>query len=441
MLLFLIHQGGFLLQIRRQSNMKLAVSQGWLHHRFDPPQLMWLMLATYLLVDTIGGFFSQQLGIELRLSQLFKVFIIFLGFYNLLRWRSQFTSMLLLTFLLLLVGPVCRLLTASSLTFVQFDLAFTTRILMLLVVLAYCLECARQESELFLRWSARSLVWGFWIVVGNVLLGFVGLGFPTYPDTGVGFKGFFVAGNEVSAVFVLLTAFMTQIVWNQSSKPIYVLFSILILVIGAAIATKAGILFAIMAVVLIPVINLRSALLSPRALMLFSGLLCLLVFALFNLFSWIETLPQYSQLASNFASKGILGFVLSGREDFIRIYWDSIHDMRGLTPLLLGDSAAGFIKWAGKETAEVDPIDISMYFGLPFAVVFICLSMYSVWLPLKRLNTHLYAPAVLLANVGLFGFAVIAGHVWTSGMLGIGWAILNSLISIPLVGKLRSQEP
>ena len=48
---------------------------------------------------------------------------------------------------------------------------------------------------------------------------------------------------------------------------------------------------------------------------------------------------------------------------------------------------------------------------------------------------HLVAPvvanAVISVNVALLAAASIAGHVWTSGVVGVAWAILNATVVWP----------
>ncbi|WP_088331584.1 O-antigen ligase family protein [Lacimicrobium sp. SS2-24] len=403
---------------------------GWLNWRADACQLLWLMIASYLMVDTVNGYLMQQLSLNLRLSQVFKLAIIALGLYNLLRWRSLYISWILAGLILLLVGPIMRLLNAPTEGVMQYDLAFAIRIIMFFVVIAFCLECIKQEPLLYRRWVVRSLKWGFIVVSANVLAGFLGLGFPTYPNTGVGFKGFFYAGNEVSAVFVLLSAIVCHLVWNKSGILRYGIFSCFILALGVGIATKAGILFAILVIILTPMVNFRGALFSPRSLLLFSVLTLVISLTALQLASFIEGLPAFQQLQANFSQKGIWQFILSGRDVFLALFWQSLIDTGNVARILIGDGGAYMLAHANKEAAEIDPIDIFMYFGFPAMVILIAFSIASIVLPLRRLNTHYFAPAILLANIALFGFAVIAGHVWTSGMLSIAWAVANSLLFV-----------
>lgn len=404
---------------------------GWLSWGMGSTKVMWLMIACYLVIDTLNGFFAQQLGLDLKISQLFKLSMIFLGLYILLCWKSRFTSFLVLFFAILIFAPLVRLLTDPGVEFFSYDLAMATRIFLTMVVLCFCIESRRREPKQFRDWSRLSLTIGFWIVAVNVLSGYLGLGFPTYPSTGTGFKGFFQAGNEVSAVFILLSTYMLHLVWNEKSLMIYVAFSLFIMLIGISIATKAGVLFSAIIVLLTPIANMRARLLSLQSFLFFI-ILCLALFSmLYFAFEWLSSMPFYSRMSSKFSQMNWLTFILSGRDVFVSGYWQSINDINGFFTVFFGDGGNAMSTIFAKNTVEMDPIDIYMYFGFPSLMIAFSISAISIYLPLERLNSGYYAPGILLANGGLFFFAVLAGHVWSSAMLGIAWACFNAMLTEP----------
>lgn len=53
----------------------------------------------------------------------------------------------------------------------------------------------------------------------------------------------------------------------------------------------------------------------------------------------------------------------------------------------------------------------------------------SAWKALSSTSCR-EAPAVLAVNLALLAAASIAGHVWTSGVVGVAWATLNSTTAL-----------
>lgn len=397
--------------------------------RMDAIALMWLCICSYLIVDTIGGFFAQQLGLNLRISQLYKVSMLLLGSYILYQWRSRYLVFVFVGFTLAIIGPVYRVVTDPNDDFFSVGLIVWVRVLLFFIVLSFCIESFRRLGNYSEIWARRSLFVGFWVMAANVCIGFLGLGFPTYPNTGVGFKGFFQAGNELSALFVLLSSFMLHHVWESKGKLIYLVTSIFVVLLGVSIATKAGVLFSALVVILMPFVSLRGRIFSFKAIFIgFIGALVLTT-SIYNLFTHIEDSAIYARFIYYFENNGLLGFIFSGREVFTMTYWSSINDINGLIPLLFGSGGDVLLREHGKIIVEIDPIDLMLYFGVPTMMAGAALAIASMIMPLRKMRQHYYAPGIFLANGALFFFAFLAGHVWISGLLGIAWATYISMLS------------
>ena len=73
-----------------------------------------------------------------------------------------------------------------------------------------------------------------------------------------------------------------------------------------------------------------------------------------------------------------------------------------------------------------------MWFGpLSFTVVVVWISLVLISASKALFSSDSReAPAVLAVNLALLAAASVAGHVWTSGVVGVAWATLNSTTAL-----------
>lgn len=403
-------------------------TKGWLNWPITPAIILFAMISLYLVVDSANGFLVQQIGINARLSQLYKMTILFLGLYNLIRWQSRFLILIPIAMVILSVGPMFRLFTDPGSTYFAIELTLMTRVLLFLTVLFFCLECREHEPQVFDRWAPLTLKCAFFVIVINVMLGLLGFGFPTYENSGLGFKGFFLAGNELSAVFILVSTFVLHEIWNRKSRWHYLLGALLVIAIGTSIATKAGILFSFLVVVVLPIANYRGALLSLKPMLILLCFVALAGLGIYYAYEFISASPAFGRAVFYLQKSGWMGLIFTGRDLLTATFWSSLQDHIGIVALMFG-SGSDAINWVHLRTfVEIDPVDVMMYFGLPATVLMLMASVRSVVKPLLLLNRSYYSPFLLVANGALFFFAILAGHVWTSGMLVIAWGVALAML-------------
>ena len=399
--------------------------------------IVWIFICCYLLVDSLDGFMVQQLGISLRLSQLYKSTLFLLAVLALLKWRSATLPYLMIGMLLMLAGPFTRLLTEPQSTFFTIDLTLVIRVMLLLTIAMFCIESGKREPQSALKWGKRSLWLGFWVVSVNVLLGFAGIGFHTYPSTEVGFKGFFQAGNELSALFIVLSTFALHESWNRKGIVRYAFMSALVILIGISIATKAGALFSLLVVLLIPVANMRGNIFSIKSSMVLTLFVAVIGGLAWGFLSVIEETPFFVKFSHAFEKLDLVTLLLSGRDVHLAHFLASLRDADALLSFLFGPGADGLKNGQVLMFVEIDPVDIFMYFGWIVVTVFTALSLYIALRPIFVIRSNYFAPFLLLSNTALFFFAFIAGHVWTSGLLAIAWGVSISLLFV----TQTSQKP
>jgi hypothetical protein len=392
----------------------------------DITTLCWLIIVPYIFFDAVSGFFAQEIGVNIRLSLVLKIILLFLSLLCLIRWRSKYLLFVSFLSIHIITSLYYSVLQDGQEALVN-ELPFAMKIIMTIVMYVFAREYSMRDPITFIKYSKKCLNVGFWIVIINVLFGYFNIGYHTYPNADIGYKGFFLAGNELSALFIVLSCFKLHEVWNLDNRKKYIFFSVLVLFIGISIGTKAGILFSAFVVFAIPFFNLRKKILSLKSLIILLCLCLVLISGLVLIYHWIETLPIGQRIFHNLSQYGVLGLIFSGRNEWSMQVFERISDADGFVPLLFGYGSAELKLLIGKTSLEIDPVDMFVYFGIIPTILVLVWAINITISNIKNLNQYYFAPSVLVANFALLLFACIAGHVWTSGMLGIAWGLLNGL--------------
>jgi hypothetical protein len=397
--------------------------------KFSLDTFIWLLVVPYVLIDAISGFFVQQVGINLRLSQALKIVIFFIFMVYILKYNKGAFFFLTIFLLLFLINPVVMVFTGNSINALSLDFPSLLRINLVIVSTVFFTILAKNRPVSFHNKAKLTFNFSFWVVCINVLSGYFGFGFFSYPNEGFGFKGFFVAGNELSALFILLSSFVLFTSWRIKGFSFrYMTVSLLTIVIGLSIGTKAGAIASLLSPAIIPLIISISKISFSKALFRMTIVFLFLCSSILLFFSVIMDSAMFTRILYIFETKGIMGVIFSDRNLYAYDFFARINDSQGFFPLLFG-SGSGIPQYEFK-TIEIDFLDVAMYFGFPLALICSIFAFLSILVPLNLINKRPYSPLVLVVNTLLFFLASVAGHVWTSGMLGIAWGILNGLLFI-----------
>lgn len=409
-------------------------------------QLTFLMLAVTLLVDSVNGFFLSGMGFDPKLSALFKLVLIGVALYQLGAESPKVLAWCFFTLLMFSIGPIFTLVdTLDVIGFID-DFTSGLKILTALLVFVYVCLMAEKYPDKVEQYGKLALKTGFLILLANIILGLLGFGFSSYGDAeqgdddAVGIKGFFYAGNEVSGIFVVLYGLVLHFLW-QKRKFIFLLFSLLTLVSGLLIATKAAMVAAVLLIFAIPLVNERNRLLNLTALklklivplVLLASILAVVLIPIF------ESTGLLNRFIWFYEKKGVIGIILSGRDEFIIAMMSIFERYANFADVVFGFSKTG-LGLLTKNAMEIDPIDMYLWhglFGLAFfllnAIIFLHVSYQATRLPQSR-----WAPCVLIINILLIGVSFVAGHIFTSGMLAPLFGLVNGLAYLDLVKARNS---
>ncbi len=403
------------------------------------------MMSLYLLADVAAGFTVLQLGVDLKLSLLYKLPLTGLVLLLVLKLDPRYFIFLCILLAMLLMGPVFQLLSYADTFFFITDFSNVYKILMPMSIFIYFGLLAARWGGFTRKWLERILISNFAILCFNLFLGALGFGRSSYQlrdGETAGSNGFIYAANELGATMVVLFSFMLHMCWNYKRKW-YIVFSLFTVLCGLLVATKTAMLAAVALVFIVPILNERERLFKMTKLKLFTliPMSCAIAVIVYVINDLLMALGLYDRIMWVLSQKGVLGIILSGRDEYAKellvVYVEYIEFWQQL----VGIGTAGIAEFIPiKYSAEIDAIDVLVYFG--FTGLFICFSFYFFTF-IKALKQcvrpeSIYSPAVLAGTFILLFLSQLSGHVWISGTLGISLGCFVSLLWVDTESRSNS---
>lgn len=382
-------------------------------------------MAGFLLVDSAVGFIQIYLGLHVPVSMIYKTPVLLLVILIIFQRDIKFAYWILAALLSFLAGPIIQLFTYNDPSALFYDLTLALKILSPVLYLRYFIIAAEELPNQFRKVANNILLFSCGVFVANMLVGLMGFGFASYTTAGkdIGINGFFIAGNEMGAVFVVLSSFILTKAYHRSLKS-YLLISLMIIIIGVLIATKASMLSGFLLVFLLPAfINAKKVFTPTLPKVIVSiTLIIILYFLSIKFIDVLKSAGFWSRLVWIYEEQGILRLILSGRDEYADALLIIFNQHGHWYNWLIGMSSASAKHFwiATKLVAEVDPIDVLMIFGFlglsVAAIIQFTLLQHAVsWF---KLSHSPLAPACLLSLLVLEGLAFTSGHIWLSGMMG-----------------------
>jgi hypothetical protein len=401
--------------------------------------LVFMLMGGFLLVDSLVGFIEIYLGIHLKVSLLYKSPVL-LFILVVIALRDLRLFLVILAFILtFLIGPIIKLIQFADIKSFFFDITLFLKMLSPFLYMKYFMLVAKERPHLLMKHGPSIMLFNYIVIVINIILGLMGFGYSTYSGGGgasnIGVNGFFSAGNELSAVFIVLSAYIL-VKAMQKSLSTYLLFCLFTMGMGVLISTKTSILSSILLCILIPFAMDRKSVLkvTPLKIILTTIAFSAIVYAAILSVYILRESGLWHRIEWFYKQHGLLRVILSGREIFARDLL-TIYSESSWYELLFGLSTATLDNfWLPlKASAEIDPIDVLVTFGLFGLVTALAIQLYLLTTAFLfwKTDKKSVAAAGIVSLVLLELLAFTSGHIWLSGMVGpfIGLLIaMNSTI-------------
>jgi hypothetical protein len=398
--------------------------------------VMWMM-SGYLLADMLSGVSLIYLGLDLKVSLIYKTPLF--GLLLVLIGRYQFKLMLAIisVIMVLMIGPVASYFSVLKISLLFADFAYVVKIVMPMTVLAYFYVMSQLAPEWALKWAKRILWCGFFALLVNFMFGALGFGKATYnvggEQEGAGSTGFMMAGNELGATYLLLFGFALHYAWNHKSLMFFSALAFTTVLCGVLVATKTTMLASLILIFMIPIVNERANLyrLTWLKIKIIIPVLIITIVVVVMIVEILESVGLWERMLWFYQKRGVIMIIWSNRDQFIIDMMQVYIHQSSLFEQFFGQGISiGLKQLVGKGSVEVDIVDSLIWFG--FLGALFCSSFYILLLSysakLARLPDSQYAPCVFLVNSLLMLLSILSGHIWMSGTIGIVVGVLNSLL-------------
>lgn len=397
-----------------------------------------------LLIDCLNGALLQSQGSAYGLAVLYKGLL--LGLMLLALSQSQFKAVLIYiaTALLLLLGPALSSWQQSS-QWLLADVQLVVKVLSPLLAFCYFLSLQHRQPALAQRLFYLTLAVSTAVLILNMLLGISGFGYSAYQpmenvqQAFLGVKGFFYSTNELSALLLVLTAALLSLTWPLSRWR-YAMVSVLAVAIALLLLTKTGLFGCLILVLTIPFLFMPAQFWRQNKLTIASlsvVLMLALLLAVFNMPAILQALGIYNKLNFVYQQRGISGIVLSSRDLYASQIWASVQQDYASWQRLLGVGQGGTALQLKKYFAELDWFDLYIFYGVAGGLVYVATFGLFIGKSIKHINLG-SGRVMLLLNVVLLAVSALAGHVMTSGLLWLPWALCNALLVFSSEQQLRT---
>ncbi len=390
-------------------------------------RIIFVMLSLFLLVDAINGYFLQSFNLDVQISMLYKgCLLILLSLYLILYKPSDIILILGFCFLLMLGEAISVLMLQSSANQTEFLAQHALKVVSPLLLLCFLFHREGLDQKFYER---MDLILGLncLIFICNILAGILGFGFSTYggsvSESSIGVKGFFYAGNEISAILVVFAGLYLGKAYVKS-RILFIFVAIFWVIVGFSISTKTAILAVLILVAATPLLfeGKRIFFLNNIPSLIYSTVLALIVSQIFNFYTIFQETALFGRMDFFFRNHGIIGVVLSGRDLYIYSMWQGFESSASIFNMIFGNGASYYADRT-VYSSELDFADMFFWHGIAGVLislfVFAALSAYAIkyWSEAPCL----FARTVLLTNFLLLVIANLSGHVFTSGMLAFLW--------------------
>ena len=393
-----------------------------------------VILPLFLLVDWLNGALLQYYGSGFGLAAVYKLALLALMALSLLVYQPKWLLALVSLLLVMLLGPALHWPKMHS-SWIVADMQLAVKAISPLLALGYLTQLLKRNHILAKRLIQHSVVCSSVVLLINFVLGALGVGGTAYqPLDGVaqsflGFKGLFYSTNELSAVLLLITGILLYISW-QRHVLWYALCSLLALAMALSLLTKTGILGISLLIVLVPLLLQPAIFWRKRKTLMISLVLCftaILLLLLFNLESLLRALGIYDKLSFVYQQRGLSGILLSSRDYYASLIWQSVAGNYSLVEQYLGVGQGGVAMLLKKYFAEMDWFDLFTFYGVAGGLVYLLtfsLFLYHSW-QLRALGA---GRVLILVNLLMLLVSTMAGHILSSGMVWLPWALANAML-------------
>lgn len=397
----------------------------------DIDLVIWALLIPILFIDSLNGImYENNISIPFSVSQIYKLGIVGLFLLRLVK-TPQYIGVVLFLFGCMILPSIIQCIKGTiSLNVIIKDLIFAFKYLIILISFFYfkvvLSTVNKHEIPKYFVWIKLSYI----LLAINLSLKLVGLGYPMYTNGNIGSRGFFIAGNEISALLLILSGILAYYYWviNKNIR-LFVVYGLVSFILGLLISSKTGMLGIVLIHALIILSTIRFDLKDKRGIKrLFYAIGAVLI-----VFLGIALFVQNSAIMERYLffwyKMDFLTFILSSRNIYLAEMLPIFETSYTTVEKWIGVGNYRFEALAN-QIIEIDILDILFTYGY-LGVFLFCglLVIYSsnIVKLMKNGVVFIYAKLSLICCSLLVILSCLSGHIFNSGIAGIFIGFVLSL--------------
>lgn len=395
-------------------------------------RIILVMCAIYLLLSMLNGYLlHNKIHLFLSIAQLFSLLILsFILLSLFLKKKYTFLIGFIGLFLILYVPSIVQFFSTDELkTFIFDDFIKLLKYASTFIYIYYFSVLLKKNQNLFAKYFFNIVKISFLILVGNIMLKYIGMGYPMYKHGNIGSTGFFYAGNSVSLLLMVLSAILAIFYWQQSKYFKYIVLFAIALFTGFTISSKTGILGIILVFLLIPIKRPRLSLIQHRGVLNLIPIIVIFPILIFQAWRFVKKSEIFARLEYFWQKLDFVTFILSNRNTFFNRAIENYKENYNALEKIIGIGHYHFEKMNEGKIIEIDFLDIFFGYGFVGVFVFIAIIWYLLVKSFKNslYKDFIYSNFVFFMVVVLFIISSMAGHVFSSGFSSIYIGLLFSL--------------
>jgi len=246
----------------------------------------------------------------------------------------------------------------------------------------------------------------------------------------IGTKGFFHAGNEISAVLLILSSIIAYQLWNiYRNKFLYLGFLLLNIFLGVLISSKTAVLGIILIFLIIAIDPRKVKLRINTVLTILVSVLVLIPTIVYFTYKLVISSTVMIRLTYFWNKLDLVTFIFSSRNLFVKKMWMYYKNDYTIVQKLIGGGQTFYESKLGS-IVEIDVLDIFFAYGITGALIFI-LAIFLLFHKASVLKPNTNYPYARLSYIMILILTVIslfAGHVYSSGIGGFFIGFVFSLM-------------
>jgi len=401
-------------------------------NRISFDTIIFALIFGLLPIDMINGYLLREVGVTsiISIAQLYKLFIIGALF---MRINSTEKVIIISLFGLLLLPTAFQVASSFDVKLLFIDSVMVIKWLSSVLAFFYFRIIFIHKAHL-LKWVYRWMLFSFLILVLNIFLRLFGLGFPMYSMDAleIGSKGYFFAGNEVSAVLLILSSFLMY--WYQfyNKKMLFIIIGMLAILTGLFMTSKTAIFGTFLTFFYFLIFNPNRKGISISNIVSFLlSVFILLPIGFYFIVKYLKTSDVMERFSFFWNELDIYTFILSNRNTYFFDFIEIFKKEYNIIEMFIGLGITNYELINPNDIIEIDFIDTFFAYGIIGASLFLFyISFLLIQSKIKSLNrkTYLFSSYSKYIVILLIALSFLSGHIFNSGMAAIYMGCVFSLM-------------